>query len=222
MKFLKRKKILFIILTALAVVAGTSAQEFSYDKEGVEKGFKKPGYSPYAGRDFSTRVYFGDTHLHTSLSGDAFGFGNKINDEDALRFARGEEITSAGGLQVKLSRPLDFLVVADHAEAYGTMIAVFAGHPALLGNAKTKRWNQLLHAGGEESFIAVMEMIQSVAANSLPPELLDKKFIRSIWEKHTAVADQYNEPGKFTSFQGYEWSSHPGRKQSTSRVVIFP
>jgi hypothetical protein len=118
-----RKSIAFT-LAVLAIAATASAQEFSYDEEGVAKGFRKPGYSPYAGRNFPTQVFFGDTHLHTALSGDAFGFGNKVNDEDALRFARGEEITSAGGERVKLSRPLDFLVVADHAVAYGAMVEV--------------------------------------------------------------------------------------------------
>jgi len=209
-----------IALIALAVATSAFAQEFSYDKEGVAKGFKKRGYSPYAGRNFPTQVYFGDTHLHTSLSGDAFGFGNKVNDEDALRFARGEEITSAGGERVKLSRPLDFLVVADHAEAYGAMIEVYAGNPALMSDPTVKRWYGMLHAGGEESFAAVMEMIQGVADKSIPPTLLDKKFIRSIWEKHTAVVERYNEPGRFTAFQGYEWSSHPGGN-NLHRVVIM-
>jgi hypothetical protein len=208
----------------LALLISTSSfavdEPTKHDEEQISKNFKKAGYSPYAGRNFSTNVYFGDTHLHTSISGDAFGFGNKINDVDALRFARGDEIMSAGGLQVKLSRPLDFLVVADHAEAYGAMIAVYAGDPEVMGSEKSKRWNAMMNEGGKASFTAVMEMISSVSDKSLPPELLDKKFFRSVWEKHTAVADQYNEPGKFTSFQGYEWTSHPGGN-NLHRVVIF-
>jgi hypothetical protein len=215
-------KLLVVVLAALTL-AGTAYaidEPGRHDKDQISKNFKKSSYSPYAGRDFATQVYFGDTHLHTALSGDAFGFGNKLDDEVALRFARGEEVTSAGGLQVKLSRPLDFLVVADHAEAYGSMIAVHAGKPELMGDPTVKRWNEMLHAGGDESFKAVMEMIDGVAANSLPPVLLDKKFIRSIWEKHTEVVDQYNEVGKFTAFQGYEWSSHPGGN-NLHRVVMF-
>ncbi len=191
-----------------------------HDEEQISRSFKKDGYSPYAGRNFPTQVFFGDTHLHTGISGDAFGFGNKLNDEDALRFARGEEITSAGGLRVKLSRPLDFLVVADHAEAFGAMIAVYAGDQSLLGDPTFKRWYGMLHAGGEESFKAVMEMIAAVSDNSIPPVLINKKFLRSVWERHTMVADQYDEPGKFTSFQGYEWTSHPGGN-NLHRVVIF-
>ncbi len=110
------KNILAVAFVALIAVNIASAQEgpAQHDEEQVSTNFKKPSYSPYAGRNFPNRVYFGDTHLHTSLSGDAFGFGNNVNDEDALRFARGQEITSAGGIKVKLSRPLDFLVIADH------------------------------------------------------------------------------------------------------------
>ncbi|MFT5042830.1 MAG: hypothetical protein ACI8TX_003823, partial [Hyphomicrobiaceae bacterium] len=196
------------------------AQEFSYDEKSVSEAFKKPSYSPYAGRNFPTQVYFGDTHLHTAISGDAFAFGNKIGDEDALRLARGREITAPGGERVKLSRPLDFLVVADHAEGYGAMIEVYAGNSALMGDPITKRWSRMLHVGGKESFEAAMEMIKAVAANSLPEALTDKTFMRSLWEKHTAVVDRYNEPGRFTAFQGYEWTSHPGGN-NLHRVVIF-
>jgi len=209
-----------LVLVLLILPASAQEIQHSHDKESIVKAFEKDSYSPYAGRNFPTQVFFGDTHLHTAISGDAFGFGNKLTDVDALRFARGEEITSAGGIRIKLSRPLDFLVVADHAEAYGSMIAVYAGDQSLLRNPVVKRWNEMLHAGGEESFAAVMEMIQSVADGSIPPELLDKKFFRTVWEKHTKVADEYDEPGKFTSFQGYEWSSHPGG-DNLHRVVIF-
>ena len=109
-------------------------------------------YSPYGNRNIPTEVYWGDTHLHASLSGDGFGFGNRVNDEDALRFARGEEITSAGGIRVKLSRPLDFLVVADHAVGYGTMVEVYNGNPMLMADPKLKHWDGELIEGGEIAF----------------------------------------------------------------------
>ena len=81
----------------------------------------KKHYSPYAGRKYPTRVYFGDTHHHTSNSGDAFTGGDRLGPEDSYRFARGEEVVSSSGVPVKLSRPLDFLVVSDHAEGLGLM-----------------------------------------------------------------------------------------------------
>ncbi len=212
-------------LTLCALLGGTAIAEpplspTKHDKKSIAKSFSKGGYSPYAGRNFATSVYWGDTHLHTAASGDAFGFGNKLDDVEALRFARGEEITSAGGLRVKLSRPLDFLVVADHAEAFGAMIEVFYGNPALMGNPKSKRWAAMLKEGGETSFKAVMEMIESVSDKSVPPEMLDKKLFKSVWEKHTANVDKYNKPGTFSAFQGYEWTCHPGGN-NLHRVVIF-
>ena len=76
-------------------------------------------YSPYAGRNFPTQVFWGDTHLHTGMSMDAGAFGARLVPEDAYRFARGEELTSSTGQRVKLGRPLDFLVVADHSDNMG-------------------------------------------------------------------------------------------------------
>ena len=90
------------------------------DKETAEKAFPaKPPYSPYAGRNFPTRPFFGDTHLHTSFSMDAGAFGCRLGPRDAYRFAKGEEITASSGQRVKLSRPLDFLVVTDHSDGMG-------------------------------------------------------------------------------------------------------
>ena len=88
-------------------------------------------YSPFAGRNFPTQVFFGDTHLHTGMSMDAGAFGARLGPEDAYRFARGEELTSSTGQQVKLRLPLDFLVVADHSDAMGAMNEIVAGNPQL-------------------------------------------------------------------------------------------
>src|SRR5215203_3539812 len=81
------------------------------DKATAEQAFKKPPYSPYAGRNFPTRPLFGDTHTHTSFSMDAGAFGARLGPKDAYRFAKGEEIMASSGQLTKLSRPLDFQVV---------------------------------------------------------------------------------------------------------------
>jgi len=86
-------------------------------------------FSPYAGRNFPTQVFWGDTHLHTGMSMDAGAFGARLGPEDAYRFARGEELTSSTGLKVKLDRPLDFLVVADHSDNMGFFPRLYAGDP---------------------------------------------------------------------------------------------
>ncbi len=214
-----------IVVSALGSGAACASEAVclppgEHDKAAIANLFKKPGYSPYGGRRFPDKVLWGDTHLHTGASGDAFGFGCKLTDEDALRFASGSEITSAGGERVKLSRPLDFLVVADHAEAYGALLQVYLGNPAVMNSPTSKRWHGMLNEGGETSFKAVMEMVQSVSDNSIPKELLDPKFFRGLWEKHVVIVDKYNKPGVFTAFHGYEWTSHPGGN-NIHRVVMY-
>lgn len=83
------------------------------DKETAEKAFPaKPPYSPYAGRNFPTRPYFGDTHTHTSFSMDAGAFGARLGPKDAYRFAKGDEVVASSGQRVKLSRPLEGFVLA--------------------------------------------------------------------------------------------------------------
>jgi Protein of unknown function (DUF3604) len=96
----------------LASPARTETDAGQPGKAALEKTYPaKAGYSPYAGRNFPTRPYFGDTHLHTSYSMDAGAFGARLTPRDAYVFAKGNEVTSSSGQPVKLSRPLDFLVV---------------------------------------------------------------------------------------------------------------
>ena len=105
-----------LLTTCLAVLAYPSlAQE---DVPGTQPGDRV--YSPYPGQDFPNQVFFGDTHLHTTYSADAGLIGNTLGPDEAYRFAKGETVTSSTGLPARLSRPLDFLVVADHAENLGT------------------------------------------------------------------------------------------------------
>ena len=124
-------------LFATAVAAQNTTTDIgTLDKETVEKVFPdKPPYSPYAGRNFPTRPYFGDTHLHTSFSMDAGAFGARLGPKDAYRFARGEEVISSTGQHVKLSRPLDFLVVADHSDGMGFFPQLIGGDPCPARNA---------------------------------------------------------------------------------------
>ena len=100
------------------------------DQAAAEKLFPtKRAYSPYAGRNFPNRPFFGDTHLHTSFSFDAGAFGARLGPVDAYRFAKGEQVTASSGQPAKLSRPLDFLVVADHSDNMGFFPDLLAGKP---------------------------------------------------------------------------------------------
>ncbi len=182
------------------------------------------GYSPYAGRKYPTRPLFGDTHLHTSNSGDAFMEGNRLDPESAYRFARGEEVVSTSGIPAKLSRPLDFLVVTDHAEGLGVMAQVYEGNPAYMSDPTLARWGQAMKAGGKEAVDTMREVISAQANNELPPALKDPKIsgpvMMSVWQRYTDTAEKYNEPGRFTAMIGYEWTSVPGGN-NLHRNVLF-
>jgi hypothetical protein len=182
--------------------------------------YKAPGYSPYAGRNYPTRVLWGDTHLHTANSLDAAAFGNTLGPEEAYRFARGEEVVSATGQPVKLSRPLDFLVVADHAEGLGGMLEVKKGNPVMMADATLKRWHDMIAAGGQSAMDATIELIRSVGTNTTPAPLLDRRVVRTVWQDYTSTAERYNEPRRFTALIGYEWTSNNGGN-NLHRVVIF-
>ena len=159
-------------------------------------------FSPYAGRNFPTQVYWGDTHLHTGMSMDAGAFGARLLPEDAYRFARGEEVTASGGLRVKLIRPLDFLVVSDHSEYMGLAPMLVTGDPVLLADPTGKRWYDMYNSGQEQAYAAFREVVQSVTeGNNL---IKNDAVMRTIWERNNATADEYNDPERFTAFIGYE------------------
>jgi len=188
-------------------------------KEG-EKLFKKPGFSPYAGRNYPTVVYWGDTHLHTSMSLDARAGGNTLGPEEALRFARGGEVVAATGEPARLSRPLDWLVVADHSDAMGTMNEIAKGNPQLMTDPTVKQWHDAIAQGGEVGMQAAYDVVETLSAGKIPPVMLDPRLTRSLWERQTAIIEKYNEPGRFTAFIGYEWTSN-NTGNNLHRNVIY-
>lgn len=190
-----------------------------YDKNLIKKGLKKPGYSPYANRNFPTRVYWGDTHLHTALSLDARAFGVTLGPDVAYRLARGEQVTATWGEPIKLSRPLDFLVVSDHSDAMGTMIEIIAGNPNLMTDPTVKDWHDRINQGGETALMATMEVILKLTEGKVPEVLMSPKLARSVWERYLKIAEKYNEPGRFTTLIGYEWTSTPDGNNLHRNVI---
>ena len=170
-------------------------------------------FSPYAGRNFPTQVLWGDTHVHTANSLDARAFGVLLDPEQAYRFARGEEVTASGGIRVKLSRPLDWLVVADHSDAMGAMKQIIAGDAQLMRDATVRDWNERLNAGGQKAFDATFEVIYAftgIGDTPLPEVLLERRFVQSVWDEYTETAEAFNDPGTFTAVIGYEWTPTEG------------
>jgi hypothetical protein len=181
-------------------------------------------YSPYAGRSFPTRVLWGDTHLHSANSGDAFTTGTRFTPEETYRISRGEDVISSTGLPARLPRPLDFVVLSDHSEGLGLITEVYNGNPVLMGDSILQRWSRMIKAGGAEAASAVTELIGAQAGNTLPSVLTDPKvagpLMMSVWQRAAATADKYNEPGKFTTFIGFEWTPTPGGDNLHRNVLL--
>ena len=210
----------------LSLVALIVSLAFACDQSVPEEPSEKTEYSPYVG-DYKpsplTEGYdkplWGDTHLHTSYSTDAGMIGNTLGPEEAYKFARGEEVIASHGVSVKLIRPLDFLVVADHAENLGTAPMIAESNPLLLENKFGKALHDLVKA--DKGHDAFQKWVASVAMNA--DSINSPEMMRTAWDREIAYADQYNDPGKFTALIGFEWTSinTPELPGNLHRVVIF-
>ncbi len=182
-------------------------------------------YSPYAKRAIATRPLWGDSHLHTSLSMDAGLFGNRLSPREAYRFARGEEVVSSTGQPVRLSRPLDWLVVADHSDGLGFFGDIAAGKPELMAYEQSARWIEAFKKGGDDAVKASLELITAFSNNKIDPEMFalyspGSKPFKNLWESVISDADEFNDPGRFTALIGFEWTSLI-KGNNMHRVVIM-
>jgi hypothetical protein len=213
-----------IALAALFAAPAARAQAPPAPEEGLEEAYpKRSRFSPYAGRSFPDRPLWGDTHLHTELSMDAGAFGARLGPDDAYRFAKGEELVSSTGLPVRLSRPLDFLVVADHSDNMGFFPRLYAGDPAFLADPVGRRWYEMIQQGGQEGVKVAVDVIERFSQGNFPPALVSlpgTAAYRDAWELMIRTADEHNDPGHFTAFIGYEWTSNTGGN-NLHRVVIL-
>lgn len=172
-------------------------------------------YSRAVEENFPREVYFGDLHLHSRASADAYTMGNvTLTPEDAYRFASGEELSSSSGLAAKLRRPLDFLAVTDHAEFLGVLNAFAEKNPILMESPLGKRWGGLSAVGFFDAFVASLTNPDPIRDDV--PDALEK----TIWEEMTRAADAYYQPGKFTTFLAYEWTS-ASEGNNLHRCVIY-
>ena len=177
-----------------------------------------------SGAAYPTRPLWGDTHLHTRRSYDAFAAGNTLTAADAFRLALGEEVTSTTGVRTRLSRPLDFLAVADHAEGFGIMDEIARGNPVLTADERVAAWSAEMATGPEGLVSAGSAIIATYTAGTTPAILGDVKALTPIvaanWAEHVGVVEAYNAPGTFTALNAYEFSPMPDG-DNMHRVVIF-
>ena len=206
-------------LTALILVLPIAQGSDGYDAPPPAE-IDKSKYSPYPQQDFPDRVFFGDTHLHTSYSADAGMIGNTLGPQDAYRFARGETVTSSTGIPARLSRPLDFLVVADHAENLGLAPAIAESNPELLANDWGRMVHDLVKEGDIDSITKAFDAWQVVLADLDDPLKEQTALAQTMWQRITEAAEQYNDPGRFTAFIGFEWTMQENGN-NLHRNVVF-
>ena len=193
------------------------------DEASLSGAARTEPYSPYAKRDYPNLPLWGDTHLHTAISFDAGAFGARLLPPDAYRFAKGEEVISSTGQPVRLSRPLDFLVVADHSDNMGFFPNLQAGAPYVMASEKGRKWHEMIKAGGQEAVKAAVELIVAFSQDKFPKELASlpgTSVYRSSWDDTINAAEEANDPGHFTAFIGYEWTSLV-KGNNLHRVVMY-
>jgi len=210
-----------LLVASISSVANAQIPPPENAEKMLSDAYTGKSYSPYAGRGFATFPLWGDTHLHTGNSFDAGAFGARLSPEDAYQFARGDEIVSSSGVAARLSRPLDWLVVADHSDNMGFFLDLFAGKPNIVSDPMGRDWYDRIKAGkgGEVAY----EMISLFANGKFPDSLMywpDTAPYKDTWIRTIDAAEQYNDPGKFTAFIGYEWTSLV-TGNNMHRVVVF-
>lgn len=161
-------------------------------------------------------AYFGDLHLHSGYSADAFALGTRMMPDDSFNWAKGLPLQSQGRT-IQRKAPLDFLALTDHAEYLG--IIPEAAEPK--GSMAGSEWNIALNDPDPAARLALFRKLVSMAdANVRIPDFERPELIRSVWQRYVAIADSHNDPGRFTAFVAFEWTSAPGN-QNLHRCVIF-
>lgn len=191
--------ILYSIGAAL-VLSSCQSPDKSTDDKPEEKIERTEGYSP------TKNVYFGDLHVHTSWSFDAFIYNVRTTPDDAYNFGKGKAIDHVSGEKIQLSRPLDFLAVTDHAEYMGIMMQMLDKESPI---ARLEIADRIRNPDRGISKKAFGEIGMSLARNEPKMDLLQRDVMKDVWSQIVDAANRHYEPGKFTTFAGYEWTSSP-------------
>jgi len=218
---MKRLLAVFGLSLALSAWGAGNAAESATESDSGKNAGAETGTT--ADFNKSRNVYFGDTHIHTALSFDAYLFGSRIGLDAAYRFARGEPIKHASGETAQLSSPLDFVVMTDHAETFGlfeTCARDTLSEPqrTFCAQFETPSMDAFMRLRNQATKRPLVRLPELCDGDNLSTCLSDS---RSTWHQIAAAADTYNEPGKFTAFAGYEYSPSLPKRGKIHRNVIF-
>lgn len=175
-------------------------------------------YSPYSGINYPENLYWGDTHVHTNLSLDAYTFGNRLDPDVAYNFAKGRSVESSNGQLVRLKKPLDFIVLADHAEFMGVYKLLGDKDADFLSTNVGKSWSVLYELGLYKDIMG--QFSEVIKGRNTNDYVYSDRFIKSVWHDVISSAERNNEPGKFTAFIGFEWTS-VDNGNNLHRNIIF-
>jgi hypothetical protein len=191
---------------ALALVASQSVWADSTGEPGRDAGKSNP----------LKNVYFGEQHLHTSNSPDAFAAGSRQSWDDTYRYNRGEEVvlhTLTTKNKIKRKTPYDFMAITDHAEYFGVM-------PRLIDKSDPLAKTDLAKKLQKNDPSAVQEILHSILTSTGMPEFVEPALMQSNWQNYVKVTNKYNDPGKFTTLIAFEWTSIPNGR-NMHRNVFF-
>ncbi len=184
----------------------------------------EPGSAPIAisapvqGGSDTRNAYFGDLHVHTMYSFDAFIFGTAVSPDDAYEYAKGKPVRHPGGFDMQLRVPFDFYAVTDHAYYLGIIRAMTDPTTAV---SKHEAARGLADLSDTASRISKFQEILGYMSSDRSDDLRDEGIMRSAWEDIVAAADRHNDPGRFTTLVAYEYTSFSGEFENLHRNVIF-
>jgi hypothetical protein len=201
-----------IVHRAVATPSGESPKAAKVSVAKAPAAPRLPGYNG------ERNAYFGDLHVHTKLSFDAYIFNVRTSPDDAYRFARGETLPHAGGFNIRLAGgPLDFVAVTDHSEYLGALQEAAKPASAL---SKLPIVDGLFSSDPERIAAAFTRIVEASEHRTLPKEFNDRAIASRAWNEIQTAAEHHNAPGRFTTFVGYEFTSMPDGR-NLHRNVIF-